>query len=204
MIRADCWHQLLGGQASSWVCDRPPWSQMLLSRTIPLPLQPHHSEKSNLSPLRQTTVTSACLKRSLQIYRTQDEAVRVSDYDPKTISNGIIRFSLLWRSPSLPPQALLDGWRTADGQSTHENTTAQQHTWNECASADPWCLNLLLCHVNWKNWEMSICCRMAMAPSLTGCELLVEGPPCSLSAQCLPPWGSDHGWSYLWLLKQYW
>lgn len=36
-----------------------------------------------------------------------DETVRASDYDPKTISNGIIRFSLLWRSPSLLPQAPL-------------------------------------------------------------------------------------------------
>lgn len=45
LVRANCWrwHQLLGGQvfavACSWVSDRPPWSHMLLSCTIPLPFQ---------------------------------------------------------------------------------------------------------------------------------------------------------------------
>lgn len=36
-----------------------------------------------------------------------------------------------------------------------------------------------------------------MAPSLQGCDLPVEGPPCSLSAQCLTLWGSCSPWLQL-------
>lgn len=121
--------------------------------------------------------------------------MRLSDYDPKPISNGIIRFSLLWSSPSLPPQAPL----VAGEQQMHKAQMKTQLLSStremSVASTAPWCLNLFLFQVNWKNREMSICCGMAMAPSLTGCELLVEGPPCSLSA--LPLCSSDHGWSCL-------
>lgn len=88
MVRADCWQwqQLLGGQvyavAYSCVCDRAPWSHILSSRTIPLPLQPHHSEKSNPSLFRQT-------KGHPRYVEGHKMKLSVSDYDPMESGNSV-------------------------------------------------------------------------------------------------------------------
>ena len=63
------WHQLLGGHtfAVAYFCasEKPPWSHMLMSCTILLPLQPHHTEKKEQpQPVRQT-VAGAYLRRKV-------------------------------------------------------------------------------------------------------------------------------------------
>lgn len=74
--------------------------------------------------------------------------MKLSDYDPKPIFNGIIRFILLWSSPSLPPQAPL----VAGEQQMHKAQMKIQLLSStremSVASTAPWCLNLLLFQVN--------------------------------------------------------